>query len=166
VTNKRSQNFYAESLFKLLGAVSCGRGSWADGKLAIDDILEHRLGLDPTVTQVADGSGMSRNNRTTAHQITRLLTGMFRHRSGYEFVTSLPFGGEVGGSLKERMDKPPYRGNVFAKTGSLNGVSSLSGYAKGKSGRIYAFSILCNSGPVWRGRNAQDSIVKAIIDHG
>ncbi|MBZ0113942.1 MAG: D-alanyl-D-alanine carboxypeptidase/D-alanyl-D-alanine-endopeptidase [Thermoanaerobaculia bacterium] len=166
VTNKRSQNFYAESIFKLLGAVSCGRGSWTDGKLAIDDILEHRLGIDPTVTRVVDGSGMSRNNRTTAQQITRLLTGMFRHHSGLEFVTSLPFGGEVGGSLKDRMDEPPYRGNVFAKTGSLNGVSSLSGYAKGKSGRIYAFSILCNNGPVWRGRNAQDSIVKAIIDHG
>ena len=47
-------------------------------------------------------------------------------------------------SWKRRLAAPPYRGNVFAKTGTLNGVSALSGYAKAVSGKSYAFSILIN----------------------
>ena len=166
VTNKRSQNFYAESLFKTLGALSCGQGSWPRSSEVVGNILEHRLGIDRSSMTIVDGSGMSRNNRTTVQQINRLLQRMYYHRSGVEFLTSLPFSGEEGGSLEERLDKAPYRGNVFAKTGSLTGVSSLSGYAKGVSGRIYSFSILWNGGQVWRGRNAQDRIVQALIDHG
>jgi D-alanyl-D-alanine carboxypeptidase len=46
-------------------------------------------------------------------------------------------------------------------------VSTLSGYVKASSGKIYAFSILCNRAPaVWRVKRAQDGIVRAIIDHG
>ena len=69
------------------------------------------------------------------------------------------------GSWKKRMAVPPYRGNVLAKTGTLEGVSALSGYAKAVSGKSYAFSILCNrtSGDA---RLAQDRIVMALIDHG
>jgi D-alanyl-D-alanine carboxypeptidase/D-alanyl-D-alanine-endopeptidase (penicillin-binding protein 4) len=63
------------------------------------------------------------------------------------------------------MATPPYRGNVFAKTGTLSGVSSLSGYAKAVSGKSYAFSILLNKA---RGdaHGAQDRIVMALIDNG
>jgi D-alanyl-D-alanine carboxypeptidase/D-alanyl-D-alanine-endopeptidase (penicillin-binding protein 4) len=59
----------------------------------------------------------------------------------------------------------PYRGNVLAKTGTLNGVSALSGYAKAVSGKSYAFSILLNK---TRGdaHGAQDRIVMALIDNG
>ncbi len=166
VTNKRSQNFYAESLFKLIGAVQCGQGTWADTAPIVEDLLTQRLGLEVDGMTIADGSGMSRQNRTSARQIIDLLERMYFHRYGLEFVTSLPYSGEADASLDERMHQAPYRGNVFAKTGSLNGVSSLSGYAKARSGRIYAFSILCNGGAVWRGRKAQDAIVQALIDHG
>ena len=60
---------------------------------------------------------------------------------------------------------PPYRGNVFAKTGTLEGVSALSGYAKAVSGKSYAFSILLNrvNGDA---HGAQDRIVMALIDNG
>jgi D-alanyl-D-alanine carboxypeptidase/D-alanyl-D-alanine-endopeptidase (penicillin-binding protein 4) len=166
VTNKRSQNFYAESLFKLLGAVLCGDGSWSGGTRAVGQFLD-RVGLGVGSYRIADGSGMSRNNRFSARQITRLLEFMFRHPWGREFVLSLAFSGEDNGRWERRLATPPYLGNVFAKTGTLNGVSSLSGYAKGRSGKVYAFSILCNGTKgAWHAQRSQDAIVRAIIDHG
>jgi D-alanyl-D-alanine carboxypeptidase/D-alanyl-D-alanine-endopeptidase (penicillin-binding protein 4) len=166
VTNKRSQNFYAESLFKLLGARGCNDGSWAGGARVVSDFLVREVGWQRGAFRVADGSGMSRNDRVTPRQLTQLLEHMFDGRWGVEYVRSLPFAGEPDASLHRRLDDPPYRGNVFAKTGTLEGVSALSGYAKGRSGRLYAFSILANAASAWEGRVVQDRIVRALVDNG
>jgi D-alanyl-D-alanine carboxypeptidase/D-alanyl-D-alanine-endopeptidase (penicillin-binding protein 4) len=165
VTNKRSQNFYAESLFKLLGALLCGEGSWAGGGRAVDEFLE-RVGIARGSYSLADGSGMSRNGRFTPRQVTRLLEFMFSHTWGREFLLSLAHSGEPGLRWEKRLAEVPYRGNVFAKTGTLRGVSTLSGYAKARSGRLYAFSILCNGADAWRAQRHQDAIVRALIDQG
>lgn len=164
VTNKRSQNFYAESLAKHLGARRCGRGSWEDGVRAVGEFATG-LGIPKGSFHLADGSGMSRENRFTPRQLTLLLRHMFFHEAGSEFAQSLPYSGEDLGSWKRRMAQPPYAGNVFAKTGTLEGVSALSGYAKAVSGKAYAFSILLNrvGGDA---RGAQDAIVRALIDNG
>jgi len=164
VTNKRSQNFYAETLAKHLGALRCGHGSWPGGMQAIGEFLQG-IGVPAGSFTMADGSGMSRENRFAARHLTLLLRHMFFHPAGREFAQSLPYSGEDMGSWKRRMAVPPYRGNVLAKTGTLDGVSALSGYAKAVSGKSYAFSILCNR---TRGdaRLAQDRIVMALIDNG
>lgn len=163
-TNKRSQNFYAESLLKALAVERCGQGSWRDGVRALAELLES-IGVPRGAFQLADGSGMSRRNRLTARGLTTLLRHMFFHPAAAEFAQSLPYGGEDMGSWKRRMAAPPYRGNVLAKTGTLNGVSALSGYAKAASGKSYAFSILLNQ---TRGSShgTQDRIVMALIDNG
>lgn len=163
-TNKRSQNFYAEALAKKIGAGRCGEGSWREGVRAISEFIES-IGVPRGSFQMADGSGMSRGNRFTPRHLTTLLRHMFFHPLGTEFVRSLPYSGEDMGSWKRRMAAPPYRGNVFAKTGTLSDVSTLSGYAKAVSGKSYAFSILINKA---RGdaRGAQDRIVMALIDNG
>ncbi len=166
VANKRSQNFYAESLLKTLGAERCGEGSWRGGLEAVADFLE-RLGLEPGSYRMVDGSGMSRSNRFSAAQVADLLRRMYAHRWGGALVHSLPVAGEEGASLEKRLTEAPYRGNVFAKTGTLTGVSTLSGYARGRSGRLYVFSILANRAhSAWEARRAQDAIVRAIVDHG
>jgi D-alanyl-D-alanine carboxypeptidase/D-alanyl-D-alanine-endopeptidase (penicillin-binding protein 4) len=164
VTNKRSQNFYAETLAKYLGAMRCGHGSWPEGTRAVGEFLRG-IGVPPGSFTMSDGSGMSRDNRFAPRHLTTLLRHMFFHPAGREFAQSLPFSGEDLGSWKRRMAVPPYRGNVLAKTGTLDGVSALSGYAKAVSGKSYAFSILCNrtSGDA---RLAQDRIVMTLIDHG
>ena len=166
IINKRSQNFYAESVLKTLGAELCGEGSWAEGRRAVEEFLGE-VGLDAGSYRLADGSGMSRNNRFTPRQLTGLLRHMFFHPWGREYVQTLPFSGEVDLRWERRLSEGPYRGNVMAKTGYLNGVTALSGYAKARSGKIYAFSILSNR---IRGKSvanaAEDRIVRALIDHG
>jgi D-alanyl-D-alanine carboxypeptidase/D-alanyl-D-alanine-endopeptidase (penicillin-binding protein 4) len=166
ITNKRSQNFYAESIAKYLGWKVRGEGSWAAGVGVVGDFLA-TLGLPAESYQLADGSGLSRANRMTAHAMTSLLDRMYFHPLGREFVRSLPFSGERGLRWQRRLARPPYAGNVFAKTGTIRGVSTLSGYAKAASGKVYAFSILCNQvRSTADAQKAQDRIVSAIIDRG
>lgn len=166
VINRRSQNFYAESLLKLLGARLCRRGTWQGGIEVLTEFLG-KVGIDDGY-ELADGSGMSRGNRFTARQITRLLAYMFEHRYAREYVRTLPYGGlEDHDTWRKRLADPPYRERVFAKTGSLAGVSTLSGYVKAQSGEVYAFSILGNRvRSIWRARRAQDAIVRTLVDHG
>ena len=164
-TNKRSQNFYAETLAKLVGAERCGQGSWAAGVRAIGEFLVS-IGVPRGTFIMVDGSGMSRENQFAPRAVTILLRHMFFHPAGNEFAQSLPYSGEEElKGWRRRLASPPYRGNVFAKTGTLNGVSALSGYAKAVSGKTYAFSILINRS---RGdaHAAQDRIVMALIDNG
>ncbi len=163
VTNKLSQNFYAESLFKLLGRARCGDGSWRGGARAMGEFLA-RVGIPAGSYSQVDGSGMSRNDRYAPSQITRLLRYMYQHSYGHEFMRSLAYSGEDGLSWRHRLASRPYAGNVLAKTGTLDGVSSLSGYAKARSGAVYAFSILCNGVRGWA-HGAQDAIVRALIDN-
>jgi D-alanyl-D-alanine carboxypeptidase/D-alanyl-D-alanine-endopeptidase (penicillin-binding protein 4) len=166
VTNKRSQNFYAESLLKTLGAQACGRGTWEGGVEAVAEFLE-KIGIERGSYSMADGSGLSRNDRFCPRQVTRLLRAMHGHRWGREFMLSLPYSGEPELSWERRLARPPYAGNVYAKTGTILGVSSLSGYAKAVSGRLYVFSILANDvSSTWEARRLQDRIVEAIIDNG
>ncbi|HVT58260.1 MAG TPA: D-alanyl-D-alanine carboxypeptidase/D-alanyl-D-alanine-endopeptidase [Thermoanaerobaculia bacterium] len=166
IANKHSQNFYAESLLKLVGARSCGAGSWQQGVQAVGEFLVG-LGVPRGSFQMVDGSGMSRENHFTPRQLTLLLRHMYFHRWGAEFVQSLPASGGSDGSLRHRLASPPYLGNVFAKTGTIEGVSALSGYARAVSGKVYTFSILLNkTRSVWEARQAQDHIVMAVIDNG
>lgn len=166
IANKRSQNFYAESLVKLLGARRCGEGSWRAGVKAVGEFLVG-LGVPTGTFNMVDGSGLSRDNRFTPRAMTQLLRHMYDSPAGAEFVQSLPASGEAEGSLHQRMTVAPYRGNVFAKTGTIDGVSALSGYAKAVSGKIYAFSVLLNrTRDTGQARAAQDRIVMALVDHG
>lgn len=166
VTNKRSQNFYAESLIKLLGMISCGEGSWEQGVRAVSEFL-YGIGLPRGAFRMSDGSGMSRRNLFSPRQVTLLLRHMFFHPWGQAYIESLALSGDESGSLSRRMRTYPYRGNVFAKTGTLNGVSALSGYARSVTGRTYAFSIVQNQSHDNGGsRAAQDRIVMALIDRG
>jgi D-alanyl-D-alanine carboxypeptidase/D-alanyl-D-alanine-endopeptidase (penicillin-binding protein 4) len=148
VVNKRSQNFYAETLLKLIGAEDCREGSWRAGAEVVASFLEE-IGIERGSYSYVDGSGMSRNNRFSPRQLTTLLRRMYFHRHGKAFLQSLAYSGEsdldppwMRSSLSDRLDESGYRRNVLAKTGGLDGVSTLSGYVKARSGKIYVFSIL------------------------
>ena len=167
VCNKRSQGFYAEQIFKTISAAKTGQGSWAGSVIIVKEFLAE-LGLDANRYQVQDGSGLSSGNRTAASDLIRFLRSMDRHPHGELWRSTLAVAGDSEGTLRHRLKDPVIRGQVLAKTGSLERVSTLAGYAKGRSGRTYVFAILLNGPGVsdWQGQEYQDRLLRALVANG
>ncbi len=87
---------------------------------------------------------------------------------GGAWRSTLATGGEMGSTLHHRLLEPDMAGRVQAKTGSINSVSTLAGYATGASGKTYAFAILLNGGRVneFSGHAYQDRLVRALVKNG
>ena len=139
ITNHPSDNFYAETLLKLLGARAGTGGSTARGITAAQEVLK-QLGVK---AKMVDGSGLSRVDRVSPHDIVRLLAAMAGRAEGALFRASLAAPGEWG-TLQHRMTGTAARGNCRAKTGTLIGVSALSGYCLDPAGHTIVFSLLEN----------------------
>ena len=167
VCNKRSQGFYAEQIFKTLSATKNGQGTWA-GSVAVAKEFLALLGLDATRFQIRDGSGLSTGNRASAADLVRFLRAMDRHPHGELWRSTLAVAGNGEGTLRHRFKDPTTRGQILAKTGSLERVSTLAGYARGRSGRTYAFAILLNGRGVsdWEGQAFQDRLLRALVVNG
>ena len=144
VVNKFSHNLMAEHLFKTLGRMKGGEGSFAGGRRAV---LAWLLGMGVSLEglEIRDGSGLSRKNRLTVRVLTAALTRAWRSPWAKAFSESLPVGG-VDGTLKRRMREAPLKGRVRAKTGWIRGTSALSGYLLARKKEI-AFSILVSYPP-------------------
>lgn len=144
---KLSNNNIAEILVKAIGRETADEGSWEAGLPAIAAYVR-RLGVDPSQIRLTDGSGLSRGNRTTPRQIGNLLRAVRRRTWFPAFSGALPLAGQpdplVGGTLSARMRDTPAAGNVRAKTGSLTGVTALSGYVTDPRRRPLIFSIVFN----------------------
>lgn len=162
---KISDNLTAEQLVKVVGAETAGPpGSYEKGLHAERLFLSREVGLDTLRIHLADGSGVSRYNLVTARQIVRLLGWMARREDLFEsWFAGLPVAGEDG-TLEDRMGGSAAEGRVHAKTGSLSGVSSLSGYATAADGERLAFSTIMEffTGPTGPRRAVQDSIAAAL----
>ncbi|MEL7361969.1 MAG: D-alanyl-D-alanine carboxypeptidase [Bacteroidota bacterium] len=153
--NKRSDNLYAEHLFRALSA----RGTLAGGRSAVVNFLS-RQGIPTSGISVRDGSGLSRKDLVTPEMLGRLLATMVGHEHGALYVASMPGGGEPYTTLSTRLEGVP----VAAKTGSLEYVRALSGYATGSDGTPYAFSVIANHYTTRSSRisDAIDQIVMAV----
>ena len=154
--NQPSDNFGAEMLIKLLGARFAGRGSTAEGARVVTEAMSE-LGV---VARVADGSGLSRANRTTATQVVTLLREMDAGIDAAEFSDSLAVAGRSG-TLRRRMRGTAAAGRCRAKTGTLTGVSALAGYCTSPSGRV-AFAFLMNGVDVAAARQRQDRMTATL----
>jgi D-alanyl-D-alanine carboxypeptidase/D-alanyl-D-alanine-endopeptidase (penicillin-binding protein 4) len=138
---KVSQNVYADSLLKALGAVA-GNGSVEGGRQAARAVLQS-WGIAPETYVLADGSGLSRYNYVTADMLVKILYRMQDSKHAASFEPTLPIAG-VDGTLAERMKGSRREGNVRAKTGSIANVRALSGYVTTRDNEKLAFSILAN----------------------
>lgn len=145
---KLSNNGIAETLVKAIGKVKAGKGSWPAGLPLVKAYLGRRLGVDTSQVTLTDGSGLSRSNRTTARQISNELLAARTKPWFPTWYDALPIAGQpdemVGGTLASRMAGTPAAGNVHAKTGSLTGVTALSGYVTDPDGRKLIFSSVFN----------------------
>jgi serine-type D-Ala-D-Ala carboxypeptidase/endopeptidase (penicillin-binding protein 4) len=157
--NRESDNFTAELLLKQLGAVDRGRGTSAAGAEAVRGALRGAA-IPLAGVRIVDGSGLSARNRLTAAAVIGILVVAWHDpRIRPAFVHSLAVAG-VNGTLEDRLERPPARGAVLAKTGTLPESSALSGYARGR----WAFAVIQNGRPVsqfWA-RQAQDRFASVL----
>ncbi|NEO85868.1 MAG: D-alanyl-D-alanine carboxypeptidase/D-alanyl-D-alanine-endopeptidase [Spirulina sp. SIO3F2] len=159
-TNQPSQNLYAEVLLQGLGHAHPSQ----DGLIALEASLTN-LGVDPDSYQLADGSGLSRHNLVSSEAIAQTLAQMAKSEHAQDFLASLPVGGQSG-TLRRRFRETPVAGSVWAKTGTLTGVSALSGYLQLPGQERLVFSILLNQATVsvTEQRQAIDGLVLLLAD--
>lgn len=157
---KPSQNWIAETLLLTLGR-ELGEAGTARAGAAVVDSAFAAWGLETDELRVRDGSGMSRYNLVSPDFIADLLALMARGPYADLWVSSLPVGGEDG-TLARRMPGPPLFQNVQAKTGTLSGVRSLSGYLTTASGDRVIFSTMVNNHA--RSAAAVDRVVDAALE--
>lgn len=173
--NEESQNLYAESLLKRTIHARTGRpGSWDDADEVVHAIAAERLGdaaaplLDPV--HIADGSGLSRENRVTASFLTAWLDSFDDDPAlQHLYVESLSRGGDPDdGTLGKRFRDLPEGCRVDGKSGYINGVSTLSGFVTAPDGRRWTFSVLCNdvAHDIRGAKTLQERVVRAIALHG
>lgn len=157
VTNHVSHNLYADALLKTVGRVAAGEGSWEAGARVLRGWLEREAGADAARLRVEDGSGLSRLNRVTARATIQLLARMAAGPLADEFHASLPVAGSERGL--RRMAATPAAGNLRAKTGTIRGVSALSGYVTTADGERLAFSITANDlADTGRAKRVEDAV--------
>lgn len=147
--NMDSYNLYAEALIKRMGhEVAQGPGSWKTGAAVVRMKLAEKLGAEAgRGIQVADGSGMSRENKVTASLLAKWLIALAKDTKASDlFVSSLPRTGE--GTMESRFESKRLKNEVRAKSGYISGVCTLSGYVTDPStGQRLVFSILTNDKP-------------------
>lgn len=167
--NTDSHNLYAEAMLKRIGhEVTSDAGSWANGAAVVRMLLAERLGADHASTvQIADGSGMSRENRVSVSTLAAWLEHIADDPALFEpFLASLATPGQ--GTLTSRFRNADLENNIHAKSGYLTGVYALSGYAVDPvTSKRLIFSMIVNEGArsSGRARDFLDSFVEEIDDY-
>lgn len=178
--NTDSQNMYAEALLKRAGhAITGAPGTFENGAAAVREYLAKRLN-NPTLTtsiKIADGSGLSRNNRISARALVEILHAEATGQNFRPFLASLatPHNRQ---SIRRRFiedGRPALTGHLYVKTGTINHVSALSGYLvyttptdtngkPNKTARVLAFSIIANGHGLGQARNISASQIRKLQD--
>lgn len=164
-TLKPSDNLYADSLYLHTAAKLHGSPlNWEQAQFTIKKFLEQQTGIHLQNAALVDGSGLSRNNLLTAQQTIDLLRFLHtRFPIAYEYISALPVAGHDG-TLQKRFRKPFEQGLLRAKTGTMTGVMSLSGYLYTANAHTLAFAIFINKSPKtrpevsWRYRSLVDTL--------
>ncbi|MDR2127189.1 MAG: D-alanyl-D-alanine carboxypeptidase/D-alanyl-D-alanine-endopeptidase [Prevotellaceae bacterium] len=142
-TNKSSNNSFAETILKTIGAEVGNDGSIDEGRKALAAKLKD-MNITTDGFQQSDGSGLSRHNFVTTKFLCEYLTAMYNSDVYEDFIQSFPIAG-VDGTMKNMLKKTAAEGNVKAKSGSLSAVRSYSGYLTAKSGQDLCFSFIFNN---------------------
>jgi serine-type D-Ala-D-Ala carboxypeptidase/endopeptidase (penicillin-binding protein 4) len=155
-----SDNFFAETLLKDLGARFGGAGTTAAGAKVMRETLAE-LGVHP---RVVDGSGLSEEDRTYPYEVVTLLNEIAHTELGTILRGDLAVAGHTG-TLSERMRGTPAAGNCQAKTGTLTGVSNLAGYCRAADGDELAFAFFNDGIPTDAAHALQDNMAITLADY-
>ncbi|MBP9193029.1 MAG: D-alanyl-D-alanine carboxypeptidase/D-alanyl-D-alanine-endopeptidase [Ignavibacteria bacterium] len=142
--NKESDNHSAITVFKVIGAkFSTPPGSVSKGESAVVEFLTS-IGNQRNRFEILEGSGLTRFNKVNSDMYIRLLKYMYDDTKSFDyFYSTLPIAGKDG-TLRNRMIGTEAENNVHAKTGTLNSVSALSGYAVSRDSELLIFYIVMN----------------------
>lgn len=148
-TLKPSDNLYADSLF-LHAAAKLNNGvpaNWDQAQKLVKNFLQNQTGISLDNAVLRDGSGLSRNDELTSAQTVSLLRFLFeKFPLTYEYIAALPISGRDG-TLQRRFKRPGQQDLVRAKTGTMTGIVSLSGYLYTSNAHTLAFAIFINNVP-------------------
>lgn len=152
--DRSSDNFFAETLLKDLGALAGGAGSTPAGAAVVRATMAKRLGIHPAVV---DGSGLSHSNRTSPLEVVSLLDAVAGTQIGTILRADLAVPGRSG-TLARRMRGSTAEGRCQAKTGTLNGVSNLAGWCETVGGHTLAFCFLNDGDSELAAHELQDAM--------
>lgn len=158
---KESQNQISETMLLTMGRELRGFGTAAAGVEVVDSLIGV-WGLDrSTGIHMADGSGLSRYDLVSPATLVGILEAMDDGAYREDWLAALPVAGQDG-TLESRMRDPPLVGQVRAKTGTMTGIRSLSGYLTTTGGRRFVFSTMVNNSVA--GSAAADAVVEAALE--
>jgi serine-type D-Ala-D-Ala carboxypeptidase/endopeptidase (penicillin-binding protein 4) len=155
-----SDNFFAETLTKDMGALYGGAGTTSAGAAVIRRSVSSLLGFSP---RVVDGSGLSRADKTSPYQVAQLLVGLYPTPLGTLLREHLAVAGRSG-TLELRMRHTGAEGRCRGKTGTLEGASNLVGYCRAANGHELAFAIFTDAISTERAHIFQDHIAISLAN--
>ena len=156
-----SDNFFAETLLKDLGARFAGAGTTAAGASVVSQTIAALLGIHP---HVVDGSGLSPADRRPPTRSPTCSSRLHPRRSGRCCANDLAVAGRTG-TLAKRMRHTGAAGRCQGKTGTLTGVSNLVGYCQSSSGHLLAFAIFTDGIATEAAHIFQDHMAITIADY-
>ncbi len=156
-----SDNFFAETLVKDLGARYGGAGTTAAGAAVVSNTIGTLLGIHP---HVVDGSGLSEEDRTSPYQVAELLVGLAGTPIGAVLREHMAVAGRTG-TLELRMRNTGAAGRCQGKTGTLTGVSNLVGYCQAADGHTLAFAIFTDDIPTESAHTFQDHMAITVANY-
>lgn len=166
VSLERSDNWLTEQVLKTLGAELGDGGGWSAGTQVVETYLTGTVGIPEGAVYMRDGSGLTAQNLVTPAAMVSLLRHVSGRPWGAAFRAAMAEPGEVDTTLEERLLE--LEGRLWAKTGTIRHVNTLSGYLRTDDGRDLVFSILTNASgrPASEMRRAIDRIVNAMTPSG
>ena len=161
VMNKKSNNVMTRQLFLTLGAEKHSiPGTLEKSRLVIQQWLKNK-NIDSTESFIDNGSGLSRKSVITTQLLSDILNDAARHPDAQLFTDSLSIAG-IDGTMRNRFRNHPAQGQLFIKTGTLNGVRAIAGYVNSQSGSKYTVATIQHHASIGNGRGK--AIQNVILD--
>jgi D-alanyl-D-alanine carboxypeptidase/D-alanyl-D-alanine-endopeptidase (penicillin-binding protein 4) len=148
--NKYSNNTMAQQLFLSIGAQFRSSADQDDAQAAQRVIkqLMTRKGIKPTSLVMENGSGLSRNERISAREMSQVLQAAWSGPYAAEFTSSMPLVG-MDGTMRKRLRNTALRGQAHIKTGTLNTVRAIAGFSRDRKGQTWAVVAMLNDPRPW-----------------